>query len=133
MACYNRQLSLREHSEKMIYINSLTIAYGALAIAILCEVAGTIYLMKSSQFTKLMPTLMMAVLYGCSFFFLSQALKTIPLGLAYALWGGLGIVVTALIGVAVFKQTLDLPAVLGISMIVGGVAVIHLFSQSTPH
>ncbi|WP_062206160.1 multidrug efflux SMR transporter [Aureimonas sp. AU12] len=108
-------------------------AYGALAIAIVCEVIGTLFLQKSEQFSKLAPTLAMAVFYVGSFFFLSQALKLLPLGIAYAIWGGLGIVLTAVIGVVVLRQTLDTPAMVGIAMIVGGVVVVNTLSQSGGH
>ncbi len=114
-------------------MNPAFFAYGALAIAIVCEVIGTSFLMKSEQFTKLVPTLFMALFYAGSFFFLSQALKMLPLGVAYAIWGGLGIVLTALIGVFVFRQTLDPAAIIGIGMIVGGVVVVNVFSNAVPH
>ncbi|WP_424926615.1 DMT family transporter [Amaricoccus tamworthensis] len=109
------------------------IAYSFLSLAIVMEVAGTTFLMKSEQFSRLIPTILMAALYAGSFFFLSQALKSLPLGIAYAIWAGLGIVLTALIGVAAFKQIPDFPAVIGITMIVGGVVVINLFSNSVTH
>ena len=109
------------------------IAYGYLAIAIICEVVGTTFLVKSEQFTRLVPTLIMGVLYAISFYLLTQAIKTIPLGIAYALWGGLGIVLTSLVGVFFFKQSLDAAAVVGIAMIVGGVVVMNVLSNSVVH
>ncbi|MDX2374853.1 multidrug efflux SMR transporter [Psychrobacter sp. PP-21] len=109
------------------------IAYGYLTIAIIFEVIGTTFLMKSEQFTRLVPTIMMGALYTVSFYLLAQTLKTIPLGIAYALWGGLGIVLTSLVGVVLFKQTLDTAAVVGIAMIVGGVVVMNLLSNSVVH
>lgn len=109
------------------------IAYSYLAIAIICEVIGTTFLVKSEQFTRLLPTFMMAVLFILSFYLLTQTIKTIPLGIAYALWGGLGIVLTSLIGLMFFKQSLDTPAVVGIAMIVGGVVVMNAFSHSIGH
>jgi small multidrug resistance pump len=109
------------------------VSYGALALAIVSEVIGTAFLQKSEQFTRLAPTLVMAVFYAGSFFFLSQALKMVPLGVAYAIWGGLGIVLTAFVSVLVFRQTLDLPAMIGIGMIVGGVIVVNAFSNSAAH
>ncbi len=108
-------------------------SYGMLAFAILCEVTGSAFLQKSEQFSKFVPTATMVVFYLASFFFLAQALKIIPLGIAYAIWAGLGIVLTAAVGVFVFKQTLDLAAMTGIAMIIGGVLVINLFSNSTGH
>jgi len=108
-------------------------AYGALAVAIASEVAGTTFLQKSEQFTKPLPMAAMAVFYAASFYFLAQAIKHLPLGIAYAIWGGLGIVLTAIIGVVVFRQTLDLPAYAGIALIVSGVVVTQVFSQSGGH
>lgn len=83
-----------------------TIAYGYLAIAIICEVVGTTFLVKSEQFTRLVPTLIMGVLYAISFYLLTQTIKTIPLGIAYALWGGLGIVLTSLVGLIFLSKVL---------------------------
>lgn len=108
-------------------------AYGALALAIATEVTGTTFLQKSVQFTKPVPTLIMAVCFVAAFFFLSQALKVIPLGVAYAIWAGVGIILTAIIGLVVFGFTLDLPAVAGIALIVSGVVVMNLFSKSMTH
>jgi small multidrug resistance pump len=109
------------------------VAYGALAAAITSEVAGTTFLQKSEQFTRPGPTIIMALCYAASFFFLSQALKHLPLGIAYAIWGGLGIVLTAIIGMVVFRQSLDVPAYVGIALIVAGVVVTQVFSQSAGH
>lgn len=114
-------------------MNAALISYVSLAIAIVCEVVGTSFLQKSEQFTKLTPTLIMAAFYLGSFFFLSQALKTVPLGVAYAIWGGLGIVLVSLVSVLIFRQTLDLAAMIGIAMIVGGVIVVNAFSSSATH
>lgn len=113
-------------------MNPLLLAYGSLTVAIVCEVLGTSFLQKSDQFTKLVPTAM-AVFYAGSFFFLAQALRSLPLGIAYAIWGGLGIVLTAAVGVVVFRQALDLAAMIGIAMIVGGVVVLNVFSHSAGH
>lgn len=114
-------------------MNPSLYAYCALGIAIACEVAGTAFLQRSEQFSKLVPTLLMAGFYAGSFFFLSQALKSLPLGIAYAIWGGLGIVLTAIVGMVVFKQTLDAPALVGIGMIVAGVVVVQTLSGSMSH
>ncbi|TKT80312.1 multidrug efflux SMR transporter [Aquamicrobium sp. LC103] len=108
-------------------------AYGALAAAIVLEVLGTSFLQKSEQFTRLAPTLAMAAFYAGSFFLLAHALKVIPLGVAYAIWGGLGIVLVALVGTFVFRQSIDLPGMIGIAMIVGGVIVVNAFSSSAAH
>lgn len=111
----------------------LLFGYGALAAAIACEVIGTMFLQKSEQFTKLTPTLITAICYCASFYCLTHALKVMPIGIAYAIWGGLGIVITALIGVFIFRQTLDAAALAGIGLIVSGVLVINLFSHSAAH
>lgn len=114
-------------------MNPTMVAYGYLAVAIICEVIGTFFLVKSEQFSRLWPTLIMAVLYVISFYLLTHTIKTIPLGIAYALWGGLGIVLTSLVGLFFFKQSLDTAAIVGIAMIVGGVVVMNLLSNSVGH
>lgn len=108
-------------------------AYTLLVIAILTETIGTTALQASHQFTRLAPSLIAILSYALSFYFLAVALKFIPVGIAYAIWSGLGIVFIAMIGFAVFNQRLDLPAVAGITMILGGILVIHLFSGSSTH
>jgi small multidrug resistance pump len=114
-------------------MNPALLAYGSLAIAIVAEVTGSAFLQKSAGFTRLAPMLAMGVFYLVSFFFLAQSLKMIPLGVAYAIWGGLGIVLTAMVSALVFRQALDLPAILGMAMIVGGVVVMNGFSQASGH
>lgn len=106
------------------------IAYIFLAIAITFEVIGTGVLVKTEQFTRLIPTLLVIIFYSASFYFLSLSLKVIPVGIAYAIWSGVGIVCIALIGFLFYKQRLDLPAVAGIFLIIVGVLVINLFSKS---
>jgi len=101
-----------------------------LALAILFEVVGSSFLKVSDGFSKIIPTLITIVAYIISFYFFSQTLKTLPLGVAYAIWGGLGIVLTALISVFVFKQSIDLAAILGITLIVSGVVVLNFFSKT---
>jgi small multidrug resistance pump len=114
-------------------MSASTMAYAALAAAIAFEVAGTTLLQKSEQFTRVAPTLGMAACYAAAFFLMSVALKAMPLGVVYAIWSGVGIVVTALIGALLFKQHLDLPAMVGIAMIVGGVVVMQAFSATAGH
>lgn len=109
------------------------LAYVYLFIAILTETIGTTALQASQQFTRLVPSLLVVVAYGASFWFMALALKFMPVGLVYALWSGLGIVFIAMIGFVVFQQRLDLPAVLGIGMILAGILVIQLFSNTTTH
>jgi small multidrug resistance pump len=108
-------------------------AYAALFTAIVLEVIGTTLLQRSAQFTRLWPTLGMAACYLGAFWFLSLTLRTVPVGLAYAIWSGLGIVLISLIGWRVFGQALDPPAMIGIGLIIAGVVVINLFSKSMPH
>ncbi|MTH77517.1 DMT family transporter [Paracoccus aestuariivivens] len=107
--------------------------YTTLVTAIVLEVIGTSFLQRSQQFTQWLPTLMMAICYAGSFYFLSQTLKIMPLGIAYAVWSGLGIVLVSMIGFVAFGQKLDLPAVLGLALIVAGVVVVNVFSKSIQH
>ncbi|WP_442879358.1 DMT family transporter [Brevundimonas sp.] len=105
----------------------------ALGGAIMFEVVGTSLLQASQQFTKPWATAGMAACYGMAFYLLSLALRSIPVGLAYAIWSGLGVVLISLIGMFVFKQKLDLPAVIGLVLIVCGVIVINVFSKAVSH
>ena len=107
--------------------------YLYLALAIVLEVLGSSFMKASDGFSKLLPTTITIIAYIACFFFLSQALKSIPLGIAYAIWGGLGIVLTALISVIIFKQSLDLPAIIGIILIVAGVFVMNFFPKYSTH
>ena len=104
-----------------------------LFIAILTETLGTTALQASQQFTRLWPTIAVVVFYGLSFYFLSLALRVMLVGVVYAIWSGLGIVLIAGIGYLLFGQRLDLPALLGLAMIISGILVIHLFSQTNVH
>ena len=107
--------------------------YGSLAIAIALEVLGTTFLQMSQQFTRLGPTLVMGVCYAGAFYFLSFALKTIPVGIAYAIWSGLGIVLISAIGVFAFRQSLDTPALIGLGLIIAGVVVVNGLSKTIGH
>ncbi|MEM8729316.1 MAG: multidrug efflux SMR transporter [Pseudomonadota bacterium] len=107
--------------------------YLFLVIAIISETIGTTALQASQQFTRLTPSVIAGLGYACSFYFLSLALKVMPVGVVYAFWSGLGIVLIAIIGFVVFGQKLDLPAVIGLSMIIAGILVIQLFSATTTH
>ncbi|SIO15870.1 small multidrug resistance pump [Rhodovulum sp. ES.010] len=107
--------------------------YLFLVLAILTETIGTSALQASQQFTRLVPSVLVVVAYGLSFYFLALALKTIPVGVAYAIWSGLGIVFIAAIGWWVFEQKIDLAALLGMGLIILGILVIHLFSSTAPH
>lgn len=105
--------------------------YSVLLVAIVAEVAGTSAMQAAQHFTKLMPTVLMAVCYGVAFFCLSYTLKAIPVGLAYAIWSGLGIVLISVAGYVFFGQKLDLAAIAGLGLIIAGVLVINLLSKST--
>jgi small multidrug resistance pump len=104
-----------------------------LGAAIVSEVIATSALKASDGFTRLWPSVVTAIGYLISFYLLSLVLKTISVGVAYAIWSGLGIVLIACIGWAVFGQKLDLPALLGMALIIAGVVVINLFSKTTGH
>ncbi|MFT3667230.1 MAG: SMR family transporter [Pseudoxanthomonas sp.] len=108
-------------------------AYVYLALAIAAEVIATSALKASEGFTRTGPSLLVAAGYGVAFYFLSLTLKTVPVGVAYAIWSGAGIVLIAVIGWAVLKQPLDLPAMIGMGLIVAGVMVIQLFSKAAAH
>ncbi|WP_370205973.1 SMR family transporter [Pararhodobacter marinus] len=104
-----------------------------LLTAIFFETVGTTALKASAGFTRLGPSLLVVVAYGASFWLLAMVLKVMPVGIAYAVWSGAGIVLISAIGLVVFGQRLDLPAVLGIALIMAGILVINLFSNATPH
>ncbi|MCX7565434.1 SMR family transporter [Sulfitobacter sp. F26169L] len=107
--------------------------YLILALAVLAETIGTTALQASQQFTRVGPSIIVVVAYAISFYLLSVTLRTMPVGVVYALWSGLGIVLIAIIGWSVFGQVLDVAAIAGLAMIIGGIAVIHLFSATAPH
>lgn len=101
-----------------------------LAVAIIAEVIGTSALKASNGFTVWLPSLVVAAGYSVSFYFLSLALRAIPVGVAYAIWSGVGIVLISVIGWALFRQRLDAAALVGIGLIIAGVIVIQLFSTT---
>lgn len=107
--------------------------YLFLLLAIVAETVATSALKESCQFTRLWPSVLTVTGYVAAFYCLSLVLRTIPVGVAYAIWSGVGIVLVSLIGLFVFRQRLDLPAVLGLALIVAGVVVINVFSKSVPH
>lgn len=108
-------------------------AYFILLLAIVLETIATSFLKQSEQFTKLLPSIVTIAGYAGSFYCLSIVLKNIPVGIAYAIWSGMGIVLISAIGWALFKQHLDLPAILGLALIITGVLVINVFSSSVSH
>ena len=108
-------------------------AYVMLVIAIIFEVLGTSLLKSTEQFTKLLPSLGVIVSYAIAFYSLSWTLNYIEVGVAYALWAGIGVVLVAIIGVVVFGETADLPGIVGITFIVAGVVILNLFSDTAVH
>jgi small multidrug resistance pump len=104
-----------------------------LSIAIVSEVIGTSALKSSDGFTKLLPSILVILAYGTSFYFLSLTLRLIPVGIAYAIWSGVGIVLLSLIGWFLYGQKLDLPAFVGISLITAGVVVLNTLSKVSTH
>ncbi len=101
-----------------------------LSVAIFAEVVGTSALKVSDGFTRLVPSLVVLLGYGISFFFLSLTLQTLPVGVAYAVWSGVGMALIALIGWLFLGQSLDAPAIVGLILIGAGVAVLNLCSRS---
>jgi small multidrug resistance pump len=104
-----------------------------LGIAIVAETIATSALKSSEGFSKLVPSAIVLVGYGVAFYFLSLTLRSMPIGIAYAVWSGVGIVLITVVGWAVFGQKLDLPALLGMGMIVAGVVVMNVFSKAGAH
>nr|VFK19678.1 MAG: small multidrug resistance pump [Candidatus Kentron sp. LPFa] len=107
--------------------------YLYLGCAVLFEVIATNALNASEQFTKLVPSIIVLVGYPASFYFLSLTLRTISVGTAYAIWAGLGIFLVTLSAAYFFKQIPDLPAIIGMALIVAGVTVINMFSKMVMH
>ena len=108
-------------------------AYLYLTIAIVAEVIATNALKASEGFTRLVPSIVVVVGYGAAFYFLALVLKVIPVGIAYAIWAGMGIVLVAIVAAIVFKQVPDLPAIIGMLLIISGVVIINVFSQTISH
>jgi small multidrug resistance pump len=101
-----------------------------LSISICSEVAATSSLRLTEGFSRILPSVIVIAGYGCSFYFLSLTLKNIPVGISYAIWSGVGIVLVSVIAYLMFGQRLDVPALIGIGLIIAGVIVIQLFSKS---
>lgn len=109
------------------------LAYLYLGIAIIAEVIATTALRASEGFTQLWPSTISIAGYVVAFYFLSLTLRTMPVGVAYAIWSGVGIVLISLAGWLIYKQLLDLPAIIGMGLIMAGVIVINLFSKTAVH
>lgn len=108
-------------------------AYFYLALAIVAEVAATSALKASQEFTKLVPSVIVIVGYAAAFYLLTLVLRSIPVGIAYALWAGLGIVLVAILGAILYREIPDLAAIAGMGLIVAGVVVINVFSKTAGH
>ena len=111
----------------------MQLAYFYLLIAILTETIGTMALQASHQFTRLWPTMIMTLSYALSFYLMALTLRTMNIGVVYAIWSGLGIVFIAVFAYLVYDQKLDMPAIIGLAMIMGGIVIIHLFSNTATH
>lgn len=107
--------------------------YLYLTIAIIAEVIGTSALKASEEFTRLVPSLIVILGYGAAFYLFSLVLKHIPVGIAYAIWAGMGIVLVAIVAAIFFKQLPDVPAIIGMVLIIAGVVVINVFSKTVSH
>ena len=105
----------------------------ALAIAIVAEVIGTTALKASNEFTRLVPSLMVVAGYGTALYFMSISLRVLPVGIMYAIWSGMGIVLVSIIGWVMYRQVLDMPAMIGMGLIIAGAIVINVFSKSVVH
>jgi small multidrug resistance pump len=103
-----------------------------LSCAIVLEVLATSALKAADGFTRWFPTLVVVLGYAGAFYFLSLTLRTVPLGVAYAVWSGVGIALISIVGWIVYQQVLDLPAVLGIALIMSGVVVLSVYSEVVP-
>ncbi len=108
-------------------------SYLALGIAIIGEVIGTTALKSSDSFTKLVPSIITVIGYGVALYFLTVTMKTIPTGVAYAIWSGLGIVLITITSYFVHSQKIDAMGMVGMALIIAGVAVLNLFSKSAGH
>ena len=108
-------------------------AYLYLALAIVAEVIATSALKASAEFTKLLPSAIVIIGYCVAFYMMTLAIRTIPIGVTYAIWSGVGIVLISSVGAIFYKQTLDAPAMIGMGLIIAGVVVIHAFSKSVGH
>lgn len=108
-------------------------SYIFLALAIVFEIIATTFLKKSEEFSKFWPSVVTVIGYVCAFYFLSLTLRQIPVGITYAIWSGVGIIFITVIGVIAFRQVPDLPAIIGIALIVIGVIIINVFSKMGAH
>ncbi len=109
------------------------LTYLVLLAAIAFEVVGTTLLKQTEQFTRLWPTVLCLICYGVAIYLLSIAVRTIPVGIAYAIWSGFGIVLVSAISWVIFRQHLDLAAIIGLGFIIMGIVIVNIFSSSVGH
>ncbi|MDE1011093.1 multidrug efflux SMR transporter [Paraburkholderia agricolaris] len=107
--------------------------YALLAIAIVAEVIATSAMRASEGFSRLLPSAVVVIGYGIAFYCLSLTLKSIPVGIVYAVWSGAGIVLITLVAVVLYRQVPDVPAIIGLGLIIAGVAVLNIFSKMQAH
>jgi small multidrug resistance pump len=127
-----REVSLQTSLQELLILDQ-RMHWLYLAIAIISEVIATSALKAADGFTRWFPSLLVIVGYSSAFYFLSLCLRTIPLGVSYAIWSGVGVALVSLAGWILYGQSLDLAALVGIGLIIAGVAVLNLFSSATPH
>jgi small multidrug resistance pump len=104
-----------------------------LFVAIAAEVVATSALKAADGFTRLVPSLIVVTGYAAAFYFLSLTLRSIPIGVAYAIWSGVGVILVSIVGVVVYKQAVDLPMAIGIALIIAGVLVMNIYSKTLSH
>lgn len=114
-------------------ILAINMIYIQLAVAVIAEVIATSALKAAEGFTKPIPSIIVVIGYAVAFYFLSLTLRTLPVGVTYAIWSGLGVVFITIVGMLMYKQIPDLPAILGMVLITSGVIVIQLFSKTVSH
>jgi small multidrug resistance pump len=107
--------------------------YVYLFAAIMSEVVATSALKAAEGFSRFWPSVIVIVGYGLAFYCLSLTVRTVPIGIAYAIWSGVGIVLISLVGLLLYRQSLDLPAVIGMALILAGVLIINVFSKTAGH
>lgn len=115
------------------YMTSPLVIYGSLGVAIVLETIATSLLKVSEEFTRPVPTVLMVLGYMGAFYCLSITLRGMPVGIAYAIWSALGIVLVSAIGIVFFRQHLDTPAYIGLGLIIAGVVIINVFSETVRH
>ncbi len=108
-------------------------AYLYLTLAVIAEVIATSALKASEEFTRIIPSVIVVVGYCVAFYLITLVLRTIPVGVTYAIWSGLGIVLVTAVSVFLYKQTPDIPAIIGMGTIILGVVIINVFSKTVSH